>query len=379
LKSNNSRCLPPLHRLVIKVGTRLLTQAGGQFDARQIAKIVGELALLAGRGQEVILVTSGAIGAGVGRLGLGQRPKTLPEKQAAAAIGQGILMHKYEELFGEYNQIVAQILLTRADVMDRRRYLNARHTLITLLQYGVIPIINENDTVAVEEIRLGDNDTLAALVAALVEADLLILLTDTEGLYTADPQANRDATLISVVPRITAEVEQLAGGAGSKLATGGMSTKIQAAKICTNSGIPMVIASGWEEGILQKILTSEEKGTLFLPKEPGLQAKKRWIAYAFGTAVQGKVHIDAGAAAAIQDGGSSLLPIGVTATEGSFEAGNVVGLVVPTGEEIARGIVNYNTVELGKIMGKKSSEIAAILGYKDYDEVIHRNNLVLND
>lgn len=362
-------------RIVVKVGTSTITHGTGQLDLRQMEKLVRDLVDLANQGKKIVLVTSGAVGAGMGRLGFSRRPRTLREKQAVAAVGQGILLHMYEKLFAEYGRVVAQVLLTRGDFSDRRRYLNVSHTFSQLLEYGVIPIVNENDTTAVEELRFGDNDSLAALVAGAIDADLLIILSDIDGLYDDNPKINPNAHKISVVKEITPEIENLAGGAGSSLGTGGMCTKIQAAKMCTNSGIPMVIASGSAEWVLQDIVSGKEVGTIFLPREDRLRGKKKWIAY--GSAVSGKIVIDAGAATALTTEGKSLLPIGIVAVEGDFEAGEVVSVFDPGGKEVARGIVNYDADELELIKGRKTGEIEAVLGHKDYDEAIHRDNLVL--
>lgn len=362
-------------RIVVKVGTSSLTHQTGKLNLFQLEKLIRELADLANQGRQIILVTSGAVGAGVGRLGLSTRPKNMPEKQAAAAIGQGVLMHMYEKIFSEYGHIVAQILLTREDLADRKRYLNARNTFFALLSFGAVPIVNENDTVAVEEIRLGDNDTLSALVAGLVDADLLVLLTDIDGLYDSNPKLSQDAKLIPLIYEVTTEIEAMAGGAGSELGTGGMGTKLVAAKIAMSSGIPMVIANGENDKILHSILDADFKGTLFLPKEVRLHTKKRWIA--FGSDLQGRIYVDAGAERAIVGNGKSLLPAGITKVEGTFEAGNVVGLWGPKGIEFARGMVNYSSDEIVKIMGKNTQDILTILGHKDYDEVIHRDNLVV--
>lgn len=362
-------------RIVVKVGTSTLTHQTGKLNLLQLEKLVRELADLANQGKQIILVTSGAVGAGVGRLGLSSRPRNLPEKQAAAAVGQGVLLHMYEKIFSEYGQVVAQILLTREDLADRKRYLNARNTFFALLRFGVLPIVNENDTVAVEEIRLGDNDTLSALVAGLVDADLLVLLTDIDGLYDSNPKLNPKAKLIPVIEEVTAEIEAMAGGAGSQFGTGGMGTKLMAAKVAMSSGIPMVIANGEYDKILHDILTADFKGTLFLPKEVRLHTKKRWIA--FGSDLQGRIYVDAGAQKAIAENGKSLLPAGITKVEGDFEPGNVVGLWGPEGLEFARGIVNYCSDDIKKILGKNTQEIQSILGHKDYDEVIHRDNLVV--
>ena len=361
--------------IVVKVGTSTLTHSTGKLDLRQMEKLVRDLADLANQGKKPVLVSSGAVGAGLGRLGFTKRPRTLREKQAIAAVGQGILLQMYEKLFAEYGRVVAQVLLTRDDFSDRRRYLNVSHTFSQLLEYDVIPIINENDTTAVEELKFGDNDSLAALVAGALDADLLIILSDIDGLYSDNPKLNPQAERIGIVKEITPEIEALAGGAGSTLGTGGMSAKIQAAKICTNSGIPMVIANGSEEGVLHRIVDGHEVGTTFLPQENKLRGKKKWIAY--GSAIQGKVVIDRGAAKALLSEGKSLLPIGIIQVSGNYDAGAVVSVFDPDGQELARGITNYSAAELDLIKGKKSGEIEDILGQKDYDEAIHRDNMAL--
>ncbi|MDS1029419.1 glutamate 5-kinase [Bacillota bacterium LX-D] len=376
MDNSNHEILKNLTRIVVKVGTSSLTHRTGKLNLFRLEKLIRQLADLANQGKQVILVSSGAVGAGIGKIGLKSRPKTIPEKQAAAAVGQGVLMHMYEKIFAEYGQIVGQVLLTREDLADRKRYLNARHTLFSLLQYGVIPIVNENDTVAVEEIRLGDNDTLSALVACLVDADLLVLLSDIEGLYDGNPQKDANAHLLPFVQEINAEIEALAGGAGSEFGTGGMNTKIQAAKMAMNSGIPMVIADSKREDVLRQIVMGNCPGTLFAPKDTPLHTKKRWIAY--GSSIQGKITVDAGAQDVLMNDGKSLLPIGITKIEGNFEAGNVVSILDLAGHEFARGIVNYGSEEIEKIKGKNTTEIHKILGYKDYDEVIHRDNLALS-
>lgn len=367
------RVLGTTQRLVVKVGTSSITHAGGQLNLHQMRRLAGQLAELRKRGKEVLLVSSGAIGAGLGRLGLTRRPRTIPEYQALAAVGQGILMHVYEQIFSEYGIVVGQVLLTREDFADRRRFLNARHTLTSLLQFGAIPIINENDTVAVDEIKFGDNDNLAALVAGLVDAELLILLSDIDGLYTDDPRRCPEARLIREVEEITPEIEALAKGTGAALGTGGMVTKLQAAHVAGHCGVTVVIARAGEEDVILRIVAGEEVGTVFWPVTR-LENRKRWIAYS--TPVQGRIVVDEGAVRALQ-GGKSLLPSGVVAVEGTFEMGNTVSIVDPRGKEIARGIVNFSSGEVEKIKGCRTSEIAGILGHKDYDEVVHRNNLVL--
>lgn len=363
------------HRIVFKVGTSTLTHNSGKLNLNLIEKIVRQLADLKYQGKEVLLVTSGAVGAGLGILGYKEKPKTIPEKQACAAVGQGVLVHIYEKIFSEYGENVAQLLLTRADMNNRNRFLNARNTLLTLLNRGVIPVINENDTVAVEEIKFGDNDTLAALVAGLVDADLLILLSDIDGLYTGDPNKDKDASLINVVKEIDENIENLAGGAGSKFGTGGMATKISAAKIAINAGIPMVITNGSKTEMLPKLFKGDDVGTLFVPKEMNSHCRKRWIA--FCSKVTGKIYVDNGAFEAIKEKGKSLLPSGIKNIEGSFEVGHVVSIIDNDEKEFARGIVNYTSSEIEKIKGVHCEEIVKILGHKDYDEVIHRDNLAL--
>lgn len=366
--------LQKMRRMVVKVGTSTLTHSTGKLNLGQLERLVREFADIRNRGIEVILVSSGAVGAGMGRLGLKKKPQNIPEKQALAAVGQGILMQMYEKLFAEYGEVVAQILLTREDINQRDRYLNARNTLLTLLKLGVIPIINENDTVAFEEIKFGDNDTLAALVAGLVDADLLVLLTDIDGLYTADPRKDQTAQLLKEVHELAPEIMNLAGEAGSALGSGGMLTKIQAAEIIGNSGIPMIVANGMRQGVLKEIVMGENPGTLFLPSEHRLNSRKAWIGYA--SKACGAVYVDEGAEKALLEMGKSLLPSGIIDVEDDFERGSVVSVRGKSGE-IARGIVNYGAAEIRKIMGRQSKEISKILGYKDFDEVIHRDNLTL--
>jgi glutamate 5-kinase len=367
--------LDKVKRVVVKVGSSTLTHSNGRLNLSRIELLVRQLADLHNRGLEVILVTSGAIGAGMGKLGFENRPKTIPEKQAAAAVGQGILLHMYEKIFGEYGQTVAQILLTREDMTNRSRFLNARNALFALLEMGAIPIINENDAVVVDEIKFGDNDTLSALVASLVEADLLILLSDIDGLYNANPKTDPNARIISWVDEITHEIESVAGGAGSNLGTGGMITKINAAKIAVSSGTVMMIANGSSSGIINDIVSGKEVGTWFKPKERPMQARKRWIA--FGTGILGKIIIDDGAIGALYKGHKSLLASGIVSVEGCFGEGQVVSIRSKDGQEVARGVVNYNSMEIEAVKGLKSSEIENKLGFKNYDEVVHRDNMVV--
>lgn len=362
-------------RVVVKIGTSTLTYNNGKLNLFRIEKLVRELADLANQGKEIILVTSGAVGAGLDRLGSTERPKTIPEKQAVAAIGQGILMHMYEKLFAEYGQIVAQVLLTRENSVKHKLYINSRNTLLTLLKMGVIPVINENDAIAIDELKIGDNDTLSATVATIVDADLLIILSDIEGVFTANPQNDPTAQLIEEITDITPEIEELAGGAGSKLGTGGMYTKIQAAKIAVNAGVTMVIASGAIEGVVRNILSGENIGTIFPAKEQHLQVRKSWLA--FGAMIKGELIVDEGCEKALITEGSSLLSVGIVEVKGTFDQGNSVRILSKQGREIARGLANYNSEEIKKICGKNTNNISKILGSKLYDEVIHRDNMVI--
>lgn len=367
--------LQSVRRIVVKVGTSTLTHSNGKLNYSRIEALVRELADAVNSGKQILLVSSGAVGAGMDRLGWKEKPKTIPEKQAAAAVGQGILMHTYEKLFGEYGQIVGQVLLTREDSVNRKRYANSRNTLLTLLEKGVIPIINENDAVAIDELKIGDNDTLSANVAAIVDADLLIILSDVDGVYTANPQKDPAAKLISEIPEVTPEVEAMCGGAGSLRGTGGMLTKMAAARMAMNSGIVMVIAAGMQEGIVRSVVSGQTVGTLFPPRQNRLQFRKRWLA--FGARIKGRLIVDKGCAHALLNGGSSLLAAGIQAVEGSFEQGNTVSIVNPDGWEIARGLANYNNNDLTRIKGLHTHEIAAVLGNKPYDEIVHRDNMVL--
>ena len=368
--------LKDVKRIVIKVGSSTITYGNGKRNFSRIDRLAREIADLENQGKEIILVSSGAVAVGVDRLGLAAKPKTIPGKQAAAAVGQGVLMHTYEKIFAEYGQIVAQVLLTRMDSVDRHRYTNSRNTFLALLEHKVIPIVNENDVVAIDELKIGDNDNLSALVAGIVDADLLIILSDIDGLYTANPQNDPNAKLVPEVTDITPEIEASAGDAGSKVGTGGMFTKIQAAKMATSSGINMVIASGEEKDAISRILDGEEIGTLFVSRENRLQFRKRWLA--FGARIAGKIVVDDGCAKAVRKaGGCSILPAGITDVEGEFEAGNTISVVNKNGHELARGLANYSSEELDMIKGAKTSEIENILGHKHFDEVIHRDDLVI--
>ena len=363
-------------RIVVKVGTSTITYANGKRNFSQIDRLARELSDLQNQGKEMILVSSGAVAVGVDRLGLPAKPATIPGKQACAAVGQGVLMHTYEKLFADYGQIVAQVLITRTEAIDRHRYTNCRNTFMTLLQQGVIPIVNENDVVALDELKIGDNDNMSALVAGIVDADLVIILSDIDGLYTANPTTHPEATLVHTVLEITPEVESSAGGVGSSRGTGGMATKIQAAKAATNSGIQLVIASGTEKNAIPRILQGEEIGTLFVSRENRLQFRKRWLA--FGAKIQGSIVVDDGCAKAIRKaGGCSILPAGIYQVVGDFQTGSTVSVIDKEGHELARGLVHYTAKELERIKGCKSSDIEGILGHKNYDEVIHRDDLVI--
>ena len=363
-------------RIVVKVGTSTITYANGKRNFSQIDRLARELSDLQNQGKEMILVSSGAVAVGVDRLGLPAKPSTIPGKQACAAVGQGVLMHTYEKLFADYGQIVAQVLITRTEAIDRHRYTNCRNTFMTLLQQGVIPIVNENDVVALDELKIGDNDNMSALVAGIVDADLVIILSDIDGLYTANPATHPDATLVHTVQEITPEVEASAGGVGSSRGTGGMATKLQAAKAATNSGIQLVIASGTEKNAIPRILQGEEIGTLFVSRENRLQFRKRWLA--FGAKIQGSIVVDDGCARAIRKaGGCSILPAGIYQVVGDFQTGSTVSVIDKEGHELARGLVHYTASELERIKGCKSSDIEGILGHKNYDEVIHRDDLVI--
>jgi len=360
-------------RLVVKVGSALVTNNGNGLDLAAINDWARQIAELRKAGKEVILVSSGAIACGMQRLGRSKRPHSVHELQAAAAVGQMGLVQVYEGAFSQYGLHTAQILLTHDDLADRKRYLNARSTLTTLLGLGVVPIINENDTVVTDEIKFGDNDTLGALVANLVEADALIILTDQQGLYTADPRKDPAATLLSEVVAGDAKLESMAGGAGTRIGTGGMITKVIAAKRAAQSGAHTVIASGKAENALFRLHQGEALGTLLVSAAKPLAARKQWLADHLQLA--GTLHLDQGASAALREG-KSLLPIGVTDIEGEFERGAAVSCRTPDGEEIARGLINYSSSESRLIARKASSEIERILGYIDEPELIHRDNLV---
>jgi glutamate 5-kinase len=362
-------------RLVVKVGSSLVTDEGRGLDHAAVARWAAEISALRRDGREVVLVSSGAIAEGMQRLGWAARPKAIHELQAAAAVGQMGLVQAYEAAFAGHGLHTAQILLTHDDLADRRRYLNARSTLRTLIALSVIPIINENDTVTTDEIRVGDNDTLGALVTNLIEADVLVLLTDQQGLYTADPRRDPRATLVRTARAGDPALEAMAGGAGSEIGRGGMLTKVLAAKRAARSGASTVIACGREPDVLTRLAAGESVGTALVAEAQTLAARKQWLADHVQLA--GRLVLDTGAVRALSREGKSLLPIGVVAVEGSFERGEVVGCFAPDGREVARGLVNYGAADAARILRQPSSQIEAILGWVDEPELIHRDNLVL--
>ncbi len=369
-------CAVKSMRIVVKLGTSTITNGTPCLSQPVLIEFARQASQLFNLGHQVVLVSSGAIAAGRERLGFPDLPKDIPAKQMLAAVGQSRLMSIYEQIFGLYGITVAQILLTRMDLASRRRYLNARNTLNALMEKKVIPVVNENDTLATEEIRVGDNDNLSALVANLVDADLLILLTDQAGLHTADPRIDADATLVEEIATrdIPEELWRAAGGSESHLGTGGMVTKLQAADLARRSGTACVIAAGNELDVLLRITKGERLGTYFAPIATSLESRKRYILSA--RRAPGLVKIDDGAVAALQRGGS-LLPIGTISVSGVFERGDTVRVAREDGSEIARGIVNYGSHDLARIVKRPSDEIESILGYHFGDEVIHRNDMVL--
>jgi glutamate 5-kinase len=363
-------------RIVIKVGSAVLTGAGEGLDQKRIEQLAGEIASIIDSGHEVVLVSSGAIAAGLAKLGLKKtRGMPLPLKQAAAAVGQSGLMWMYEKTFGAHGKQVAQILLTREDLSNRTRFLNARNTLQTLLEHGVVPVINENDTVAVDEIKFGDNDNLSGMVVHLTDADLLVILSDIDGLFTADPRLNPSAELIPVVEKITAEMERGAGDAQTAVGTGGMRSKIMAAKKVGAYGVPLVIINGRKTCALLSLFDGKNIGTIFLPKAERNRSRQHWIAYTACSA--GGIVVDDGGREALVNKGKSLLPGGVVRIEGTFKAGDCVNCSDSRGNVFARGLTKYSSSDVEKIKGLKTSQIVSVLGHKDYDEVIHRDDLVL--
>ncbi len=375
--SNDRRALiTKAKRVVIKIGSAVLTGSGEGLDQKRIEQLSAEIASIMDQGREVILVSSGAIAAGLAKLGLKKtKGMPLPLKQAAAAVGQSGLMWMYEKTLGAHKKKVAQVLLTREDLANRTRFLNARNTLSTLLEHEVIPVINENDTVAVDEIRFGDNDNLSGMVVHVADADLLVILSDIDGLYTADPRIRSDAELIPLVEKITAELERGAGDALTAVGTGGMRTKVMAAKKVGAYGVPMVIINGKKQGTLPSLFAGENIGTLFLPKTERNRSRRHWIAYT--ACSTGGVVVDDGGRDALVNKGKSLLPGGVVRVEGAFRAGECVNCSDLKGNVFARGLSKYSSADLERIKGLKTSQIASVLGRKDYDEVIHRDDLVI--
>jgi len=363
-------------RWVVKVGSSLLTAKGQGLDRKAIADWAGQIAALRKEGREIVLVSSGAVAEGMARLGLKKRPAVLNELQATAAVGQMGLVQAWEAAFQQHGLHTAQVLLTHEDVSDRDRYLNARGTLKALLEFGVIPVINENDTVATEEIRLGDNDTLAALAVNLVEAELLVILTDQEGLFEADPRERAEAKLITEAELTDPKLEAMAGEGRGELGRGGMRTKLLAARWAARSGAATVIAHGRAPEVLAKLAAGEPVGTVLKPAQGIMAARKRWIAGQLQ--VRGKVYLDAGAAQVLRDKGKSLLPVGVKRVEGQFGRGDLVLCLDPDGREVARGLVNYDADESKRIVGLSSAKVQEALGYPGAPELIHRDNLVLS-
>jgi glutamate 5-kinase len=372
----NTTILQDARRIVVKVGSSLVTNEGRGLDEQAIGEWCRQLSDLVREGRELIMVSSGAIAEGMKRLGWQQRPKALNELQAAAAVGQMGLAQMYETQLRHNGLGSAQVLLTHADLADRERYLNARSTLLTLLSHGVIPVINENDTVVNDEIKFGDNDTLGALVANLVEADALIILTDQKGLYSADPRVDPGATFVHTARAGDAQLEAMAGGAGSSIGKGGMITKILAAKRAAGSGASTVIAWGRERDVLLRLAKGEAIGTLLVAPTQKQQARKQWMADHLQ--LRGSITVDKGAVDKVRKEGKSLLPIGMVAVEGEFSRGEVIAILGPQGVEIARGLANYASAEARLICRKPSSEIEANLGYMAEPEMVHRDNLVLS-
>lgn len=374
MKQDPKNCLNGAARVVVKVGSNVLTVDEG-LNLNLVRSLARQISTLIEQGVEIILVSSGAMACGVKKIGLPKRPYEIPKRQAVSAVGQAGLIMEWEKAFEQYGKKVAQILLTSDDLNVRRRYLNARNAIQTLLSWKVIPIINENDTVMVEEIKLGDNDNLSAMISLLIDADALLNLTDIDGLFDRDPRTNRDARLIPVISTVGKDIVKIAGEIPGTLGTGGMLSKVQAARKVTSAGIPMVIANGEAAEVLLRLFQGETIGTFFVPKKKKLASRKCWIAYTLKP--KGLIRIDEGAANAVLHRGKSLLPSGVTGVEGDFGVGDPVGFATDGKDSLGTGLVNYSSSEIRKIMGLKSSRIEELLGYKPYDEVIHRDNLVI--
>ena len=367
--------LKDLKRVVIKVGSGVLT-AEDSLNIEVIDNLVSGICELRQKGIEVILISSGAIAAGLKKIGLKKRPDSVSQQQAVAAVGQSSLIMAYEKSFGTYNQKVAQILVTRDDLSNRRRYLNARNTLFTLLGWEILPIINENDTVVIDEIKFGDNDNLSAMISNLIKTDLLIILTDIDGFCDKDPCVNEDAKIIRVIEKFDQKLLKRAGSIPGFLGTGGMASKVKAAKKVALAGIPTIIANGLKAGILKKIISAKDEGTFFLPKKIPLNQRDHWIA--FTKAVKGEIAIDQGATHAILDQGKSLLPSGVVGVKGRFSKGASIRLFDEKHNYVGIGLVNYGSEEIKRIMGVNTSKINTVLGFKHDDEIIHRNNLIIS-
>ncbi len=374
-KEKRKKVLEKARRIVVKVGSSILASVEKGLHYEVFSHLTKEISELKRQGYEIVLVSSGAIAAGMEKLGYKTRPQSITQKQATAAVGQSRLIHIYENYFSRYQQMVAQVLLTHDDLSHRRRFLNARNTLLALLELGIIPIINENDTVVVDEIKVGDNDNLSALITNLIGADLLIILTDIEGICERDPRSHPDAKCISLIEDIDADMEGVMGETKSQMSVGGMVSKIQAARKASRFGIPTVVACGTKKEVLRQILKGKEIGTLILPKMRTLSSRKHWIA--FNLKPKGDVIVDEGAKKAIVQKGKSLLPSGVLEVRGSFGRGDSISCVGPRGKEFARGLVNYSVQELDKIKGLRTGEIEKVLGYKYSDEIIHRDDLVV--
>ncbi|MDH4164059.1 MAG: glutamate 5-kinase [Nitrospirota bacterium] len=376
MSQDRKKLIAKAKRIVIKIGSAVLTGAGEGLDQKRIEQLAAEISAIMDQKREVIIVSSGAIAAGLAKLGLKKtKGMPLPLKQAAAAVGQSRLMWMYEKTFATHDKKVAQILLTREDLSNRTRFLNARSTLHTLLEHDVIPIINENDTVAVAEIKFGDNDNLSGMVVHLADADLLVILSDIDGLYTSDPRIDSHAQFIPLVEKLTAEVERGAGDAQSLVGTGGMRSKLMAAKKVGAYGVPMLIVNGKKQGMLRSVFEGVEVGTFFLPKAVRNRSRQHWIAYTACT--NGGVIVDDGGRDALENKGKSLLPGGIVRIEGTFKAGDCVHCADRSGNIFARGLSKYSSDDLEKIKGLKTSQIEGVLGHKDYDEVIHRDDLVI--
>ncbi|MCJ7764053.1 MAG: glutamate 5-kinase [Dehalococcoidales bacterium] len=368
----------PYNRIVVKLGTNLLTGGSSQLDKDVMSILAAQIARLHQQGLELLIVSSGAIAAGRHKLGLAKGLKGIPYRQVLASVGQNSLMNVYENLFSQYNITVAQALLTKADLADRSGYLNARNTLLSLLELRVLCIVNENDVVAVDEIqeaRFGDNDNLSAMVANLIDADLLMMLTDIAGLYTADPQRHPDARLIPRVERIDPEIERLAADTQNKSGTGGMATKVEAAKLATASGVTVIFADGREPDVILRLASGEAVGTIFSPVHSRLESRKRWMLS--GLCIRGKLIVDSGAAMALKSQQRSLLAAGIKSLQGRFQRGDIVNIQDPQGTRIGCGITNYSSADIETIMGSHSGRITALLGYDYGTEVVHRNNLVI--